>query len=338
MSDSNSITTSASYNFAPCSLRQPGDPLPFDFYYDHMQKRYFQPNSKQLKQIKSLYPGVTCAFIHGIILCVQTELLPDYPPLTIGGLPVVFDLPFTWSGSQARAGNYIPGEMVLFNWPTRYIIYLTSNSIVVSGIFWTVVTIVFKNIAPLSLRRFLEPSLLYYMTSLLGLPITRAKYISSYRLPYVLGDRTVYYTSGVKVLKEIQKSREFEGPSALPGQLVHSNALGNEARWCSVSTPSRKIPFLKIGSALVVPGDPRTKQAPQRAYNLLSFGGDISQEKLGGSPVVADGRKDRTDEAEVIGFLRYINGQMILAEVRDELCRVGTGGGGGIGRNEYQLA
>jgi len=77
-----------------------------------------------------------------------------------------------------------------------------------------------------------------------------------------------------------------------------------------------KNPVSEIGSALVVPGDPRTpKHAPQRAYNLLSFGGDISQEKLDGSPVVEDG----TDEAEVIGFLRYINGQMILAEVPDEL-------------------
>jgi hypothetical protein len=103
------FTASESHNFAPCSLRQPGDPLPFDFYYDHKQRRYFQPNSKQLNQIKSLYPGVTCVFIQALILFVQTELLPDYPPLTPGGLPVVFDLRFTWP-PQTLTGNYVPGE------------------------------------------------------------------------------------------------------------------------------------------------------------------------------------------------------------------------------------
>jgi hypothetical protein len=62
----------------------------------------------------------------------------------------------------------------------------------------------------------------------------------------------------------------------------------------------------------------------------LSFAGDISQEKLGASPVVADGRKDGTDEVEVIGFLRYtINGQMISiggspGRINKTRCRVGT--------------
>jgi len=301
MSNSNSITTSESHNFAPCSLRQPGDPLPFDFYYDHKQKSYFQPNSKQLNQIKSLYPGVTCAFIHGIILFVQTEVLPDYPPLTLGGLPVVFDLPFSWPGSPSSYGKLYPGGNGSFQLadPLYHLSHLKFDRcqwalldgcyhrlqeyhpIVIATAFGAIVVVLHD-----------EPPRTPYQPSK----------ISSYRLPYVLGTRTVYYTSGVKALKEIPKSREFVGGSAFPGQLVHSNALGNEVRWCSVSTPNRKIPFLKIGSALVVPGDPRTKQAPQRSYNLLSFGGDISQEKLGGSPVVADGPKGGIVEAEVIGF------------------------------------